>query len=406
MYDVIVVGARCAGSATAVLLARKGFKVLILDKARFPSEIPQGHFIRLRGPKLLRNWGILDDIVRSGCPPVTKMTMDLGDFPLTGTSLVHDGIALGYGPRRSVLDAILIEAAIAAGAEFRAGVSVDDYLSDGAEVTGICGRNYATGAIGTERARITVGADGRHSSLARAVGAPAYEEIAPLACWYFSYWGEVALDGLEIYRRDRSVVFAFPTNAGLTAIFIGWPISEFGRVRQNVAAAFMDVFEQIPQLEKRVCAGRQVERFYGTADVPNFFRKPFGPGWALVGDAGYHKDPYMALGISDALHDAELLAGAIDEGFSGRRTMLDAMTRYEQQRNEASMPLYRQNAQQARFQPVPEKELAIRAAIRGDQEATRALYLVQQGMIPRDESFNPANLQQLSEGIGAETAPF
>jgi flavin-dependent dehydrogenase len=406
MYDVIVVGARCAGSATALLLGRRGFKILVVDRARFPSEIPQGHFIRLRGPKLLRNWGILDDIVRSGCPPVTEMTMDLGDFPLTGKNLVHDGVALGYGPRRGVLDAILIEAAIAAGAEFRAGFSVDDYLSDGACLTGIRGRNYATGAHVTERARITVGADGRHSSLARAVAAPTYEEIAPLACWYFSYWSDIALDGLEIYRRNRSVVFAFPTTAGLTAIFIGWPLSEFGKVRQNVPAAFIDVFEQIPELEERVLAGTQEERFYGTADLPNFFRKPFGPGWALVGDAGYHKDPYMALGISDALHGAELLTCAIEEGFSGTRPILDAMARYERQRNEASMQLYRQNAEQARFRPTPEKELAIRAAIRGDQEATNTYYLALQGMIPPEEFFNPANLQQLTEGIGPETSPF
>jgi flavin-dependent dehydrogenase len=192
----------------------------------------------------------------------------------------------------------------------------------------------------------------------------------------------------------------------LTAIFAGWPISEFAKVRQNIAAAFADVFEHIPDLEERVCAGRQEERFYGAADLPNYFRKPFGPGWALVGDAGYHKDPYMALGISDALHDAQLLACAIDEGFSGSRPILGAMARYEQQRNEASMQLYRQNAEQARFRPVPEKELAIRAAIRGDQQATNTCYMALQGMIPREEFFNPANLQQLTEGIRVETSPF
>jgi flavin-dependent dehydrogenase len=334
------------------------------------------------------------------------MTIDLGDFPLTGTNLFHDGVALGYGPRRGVLDTILIEAAIAAGAEFRAGLSVDGYLGDGACVTGIRGRVYGTGTHVAECARITVGADGKHSSLARAVAAPAYEEIPPLACWYFSYWSDTALDHLEIYRRNRNVVFAFPTNDGLAAIFIGWPVSEFGRVRQNVPAAFMDVLEHIPELEERVRAGRQQERFYGTADLPNFFRKPFGPGWALVGDAGYHKDPYMALGISDALHGAELLACAIEQGLSGRRPMTDAMARYEQQRNEASMQLYRQNAEQARFLPVPEKELAIRAAIRRDQEATNKFYLALQGMIPREEFFNPASKQQSSEGIPAETSPF
>ena len=187
MFDAIVVGGRCAGAATALLLARKGFRVLVVDKARFPAEIPHGHFIRYQGPRLLQRWGLLDKIVGSGCPAVTKMTIDLGDFPLTGTNLEVDGVALGYGPRRRVLDAILIEAAIAAGAEFRDGFSVDDYLMDGAAVTGIRGRSNRTGALITVEARITIGADGRHSSLANAVDAPVYETIPSLACWYFGY---------------------------------------------------------------------------------------------------------------------------------------------------------------------------------------------------------------------------
>jgi flavin-dependent dehydrogenase len=398
MFDAIVVGGRCAGAATALLLARKGFKVLVVDKARFPSEIPQGHFIHRQGPRLLHRWGVLDQIVRSGCPPVTKITMDLGDFPLTGTDLMHDGVAYGYGPRRSTLDAILINAATESGAEFRDGFSVDDYVFYDTAVIGIRGRSYRKGVHISERARITIGADGRHSSLAHAVGAPAYEEIPPLACWYFSYWSGAPLDGLEIYLRGRSVIFAFPTNGGLTAVFIGWEISEFLRVRQNIAESFMNVLAGVPALEQRIRNGRQEERFYGAADVPNFFRKPYGKGWALVGDAGYHKDPYMALGISDALRDAELLASAIDDGLSGRQSLPDALAGYEQQRNTAAMQLYRQNAQLAEFGPVPEEELAIRAAIRGNQEETNKFYLARQGMVPPGAFFNPNNLQRLKAG--------
>jgi flavin-dependent dehydrogenase len=403
MFDAIVVGGRCAGAATALLLARKGFKVLVVDKARFPSEIPHGHFIHRQGPGLLNHWGVLDHIVRSGCPPVTKVTMDLGDFPLTGTNLVRDGVALGYGPRRRVLDAILMEAAIASGAEFRDGFSVDDYVFYHATVMGIRGRSYKSRSHVSERARITIGADGRHSALARAVGARAYEEIPPLACWYFSYWSGAPLDGLEIYLRGRSVIFAFPTTAGLTAVFIGWAISEFPDVRHNIAESFVNVLERVPVLERRIRNGKQEERFYGTADLPNFFRKPYGEGWALVGDAGYHKDPYMALGICDALRDAELLASAIYEGLSGKQPLPDALAGYERQRNMEAMPLYRQNAQLARFGPVPEEELAIRAAIRGNQEETNKFYLARQGMIPPREFFNPDNLQQLRSRAGAGT---
>jgi flavin-dependent dehydrogenase len=191
------------------------------------------------------------------------------------------------------------------------------------------------------------------------------------------------------------VVFVFPTNGGLTAVFIGWPISEFGRVRRNVAAGFMSVLESIPVLEQRIRNGRQEERFYGTADTPNFFRKPYGPGWALVGDAGHHKDPYMALGICDALRDAELLASAIEEGLSGRRALADAMEAYEVRRNAAATQLYHQNAQLARFEPVPQEELALRAVLREDPEETNRYYFALQGVIPPEEFFNPDNLQRL-----------
>jgi flavin-dependent dehydrogenase len=362
MFDAIVVGGRCAGAATALLVARRGFKVLMVDKARFPSEIPHGHFIHRQGPRLLQRWGVLDSIVESGCPAMTKMTLDLEDFPLTGANLVHDGVALGYAPRRRVLDSILIEAAISAGVEFRQGFSVDDYLSDGTAVTGIRGRSYESGARVIERARITVGADGRYSSLARAVGAPVYEAMPPLACYYFSYWSGAPADGLEIYLRGHSLIFVFPTNDELTAVFIGWPTSEFPRIRRSIAASFMDALEQVPRLAQRIRSGKQEERFYGTADLPNFFRKPYGPGWALVGDAGCHKDPCMALGICDAFRDAGLLARAIDEGLSGRQPLPVALGRYEEHGNAASIQLYRENAYQAQFKPVPEDLLAIRAS--------------------------------------------
>ena len=102
--DVIVVGARCAGASTAMLLARKGYRVLVVDRAQFPSDIPRGHFIHRHGPQRLNAWGLLDRVVATGCPAVTSMTADFGDFPLTGKDLVVDGVAFGYAPRRDKLD--------------------------------------------------------------------------------------------------------------------------------------------------------------------------------------------------------------------------------------------------------------------------------------------------------------
>jgi flavin-dependent dehydrogenase len=126
VYDAIVIGARCAGATTAMLLAREGFDVLLVDRASFPSEIPHGHFIHRHGPPRLARWGLLDRVLDTGCPAVTSITMDLGDFPLTGEDLVVDGVPVGLGPRRAALDKVLVDAAVEAGAELREGFPVDD----------------------------------------------------------------------------------------------------------------------------------------------------------------------------------------------------------------------------------------------------------------------------------------
>src|SRR5262245_23570462 len=313
MYDAIVIGARCAGAPTAMLLARKGHKVLVVDRATFPSDVPHGHFIHRDGPARLARWGLLDRIVATNCPAVTTSIMDLGDFPLVGTGLSLGGVALGYGPRRSVFDKLLVDAAVEAGAELRTGFTVDGFTTDGERITGIRGRARAGGAPVTERASVVVGADGRHSRLASFVHAPEYDASATETCWYFSYWSGVTGRSIEIYFREGKAVFVFPTNDSLTGVFVGWPIHQLPAVRANIEAHVMAAVDEIPELSARVRAGSREERFKGACDMANFFRRPWGPGWALVGDAGYHKDPILALGMSDALRGAELLADTLDE---------------------------------------------------------------------------------------------
>ncbi len=395
MYDVIVIGARCAGAPTAMLLARKGHKVLLVDRATFPSDIPHGHFIHRQGPRRLARWGILDRVVSTNCPPITSMVMDLGDFPLVGRSLSRDGIAFGYGPRRSALDNVLVDAAIEAGVELREGFAVERIEAENGRVTGIHGRGRSERASVTERARVTVGADGRHSRLAGFVKAPVYDASPAVACWYFSYWSGVDLQGLEHYYLGDRAVFAHPTNDGLTAVFVGWPIEAFPRVRTGIEAHFMAALDAVPSLGDRVRNGRREERFSGVADVPNFFRKPYGPGWALVGDAGCHKDPYLALGINDAFRDAEFLVEALDDGLTGRCDLEASLEHYERRRNEASAHEYWQNLSAARFIRPPEDIYRIRAAIRGDQEATTLFMLAREGVIPHETFFNPDNLGRL-----------
>jgi flavin-dependent dehydrogenase len=165
--------------------------VLLVDRATFPKDILHGHFIHRHGPRRLQRWGLLDRIVATNCPPVTSITTDYGEIPLTGRELIVDGVALGYGPRRVVLDKVLIDAAVEAGAELREGFTVEGFTTDGDRITGIRGREKGRGSAVTEWASITVGADGRNSHLGRAVQAPKYEVTLPLTCWYFSYWSGV-----------------------------------------------------------------------------------------------------------------------------------------------------------------------------------------------------------------------
>jgi flavin-dependent dehydrogenase len=395
MYDAIIVGARCAGSPLARLLARSGVKVLLVDRATFPSDLPHGHFIHRQGPRRLQAWNLLDRVAETS-PPITEQLVDLGDFPLVARNLVVDGVAWAYGPRRSRLDKLLVDAAVEAGAELRTGFNVDEFVFDGDRVAGIRGRS-PNGKMVQETAAITVGADGRNSRLAAAVQAVTYDVTPSLLCYYFSYWSGVESYPFELYQRsnDRRVVFAFKTSDDLFAIFVGSPIDELPSIRRDVEGHFMSALDLAPEFAARVRAGRREERFYGASDLPNFYRQPYGDGWALVGDAGCHKDPYMALGIADALRDVELLGTAIVDGLSGRRPTQDALADYERQRNLASAPEYRQNLSAARFEPLPPEALRIRQAVRTDPAQATRLAMARFGMIDPQEFFNPANLQRL-----------
>ncbi len=395
MYDAIVVGARCGGSPLARLLALGGAKVLLVDRASFPSEIPHGHFIHRWGPRRLKEWGLLDRVA-AVCEPATRHLVDLGDFPLVAGDLVENGIAWGYGPRRGALDKILVDAAAESGVELRDGFTVEEFLFDGDRVVGIRGR-AANGAPVEERATLTIGADGRNSRLAKAVGAPVYDSAPTLLCYYFSYWSGVESHPYELYQRSdrKRVLFTFRTSGNLFAIFVGFPIEELPAMRSDIERRFMDALELVPDLAERVRSGRREERFYGATDLPNFYRKPYGPGWALVGDAGCHKDPFMALGISDAFRDAGLLASAIADGLSGRLVMEDALAAFERRRNEMSMTEYRQNLSAARFEPLPPEVFLIRQAVRSNPAEATRMSKARYGMIDPKAFFNPQTMQQL-----------
>jgi 2-polyprenyl-6-methoxyphenol hydroxylase-like FAD-dependent oxidoreductase len=382
MYDAIIVGARAAGSPTAMLLARKGHRVLVVDRASFPSDTLSTHYIHQPGVARLRRWGLLDRLVAAGCPPSHRLVFDIGPFALTGAPLPSDGVAEGYAPRRTVLDPLLAEAAAEAGAEVRTNFSVDELLFEGGAVVGV--RSGDT----VERARVVVGADGRNSFVARTAGAIGYDERPGVACAYYTYWGGVDDGAVELYPREgRMVMGGARTNDGLQIVIVFWPRAEFQVVRANVERSFDDALALAPPLAERLAAGERADRFYGVADLPFYYRRPYGPGWALVGDAGYHKDPITAQGITDAFRDAELLADALDAAFTGTRPLDDALADYERIRNEETRPMYELTYEFASLAPPSEEQRALFARLREDPEQTSRFFGTVAGTVPIPEFF-------------------
>jgi flavin-dependent dehydrogenase len=403
MYDAIVVGARCAGAPTAMLLARKGLRVLLVDRDSFPSDHMSTHWIHQPGVARLARWGLRERLAATGCPPITSISMDLGPFALRGTPPPYGDIAQAYCPRRTVLDKLLVDAAVEAGVELRECFAVQNLLWDGQRVSGISGRT-ASGASITEKASIVIGADGIHSLVARQVEAPSYTTKPALSCVYYSYWSGLDLDGVEFYPRDGRGFGVLPTHDGLAAIIVGWAHDQFQAYRADIEGNYLKTLELAPALAERVRQGKREERFTGTADMPNFFRKPFGPGWALVGDAGYHKDSITAQGISDAFRDAELVAEAVDDGLAGRRPIEQALAAYEQRRNQAALPLYEFTCQLAALEPPPAEMQQLFAALRHNQEQTNRFFGVMAGTVPAPEFFAPENLGRIM-GAGGRVAP-
>lgn len=394
MYDVIVVGARCAGAATALLLARQGHRVLLVDRNTFPSDhILSNHMVWQPGIARLQRWGLLDALVRSGCPPISTATIDVGPFALTGRFPAYEGVAEAYAPRRLILDQILVEATTRAGVELWEGCTVDELLvsSDvaGQRVSGIRGhRNNGGGQI-QARATVVVAADGMRSRLAEQLDAPKYAEHPALSGTYFTYWSGLPIRVPTLYPRSHRTIAAYPTHDDLTVVSVDWAIADYRAVRRDIAGAyFSTIAEHAPELYEALQQATREARWIGTA-VPNYFRRPYGPGWALVGDAGYLKDPGTAQGITDAFAHAELLASALDGFLRGERGYDDALADYEQQRNAAVGDMYAFTVAQAALAPPTPEEQELFAALQNDPDLFELFLGVYAGAVPVADFFGP-----------------
>jgi len=392
-YDAIIVGARCAGAPTAMHLAAQGHKVLVVDRATFPSDTVSTHMIHPRGVEALERWGLLDEVVATGCPPIESYSFDFGPVVLRGTARTAAGSSTAYAPRRVVLDKILVDAAAKAGAEVREGFTVEDVLVEDGAVVGIRGHGER-GKTLELRSRVTVGADGRSSKVAKAVRPEHYHDKPVLQQGYYSYWRDLPVDGFEIYIRPDRGWAALPTNDDLTLIVGGWPAVEAAAYRADPENNFLRTLDLAPAFADRVRTATRVERFTA-ASSPNFFRKPFGPGWALVGDAGYTKDPITAQGMSDAFVDSERCAAALDAALTGARSFDEAMDEYQRERDEHALPIYEFTTQLATLEPPPPEMQQLLGALHGNQEAIDGFVSVNAGCLSPMDFFSPDNIGRI-----------
>jgi 2-polyprenyl-6-methoxyphenol hydroxylase-like FAD-dependent oxidoreductase len=391
-FDAIVVGARCAGSPTAMLLARKGYRVLVVDRATFPSDTVSTHILHPLGVRALANWGLLDRLTATGCPPIHTYSFDFGPFTIAGAPGTSDA-PVAYCPRRTVLDKLLVDAAAESGAEIREGFSVEEILIEDGRAAGIKGRSKRGNSI-VERAAVVVGADGRQSIVAEAVRPERYDEKPPLLAAYYTYWSGLPMDGrFEQYIRDRRGFGVAPTHDGLTLIIAGWPYAEFAENKKDIEGHYRKTIALAPAFAERLRGARQEARFAGAA-VPNYFRKPYGRGWALVGDAGYNKDFITAQGMLDAFRDAELCAKALDASFSGT-PFDDAMGVYQRTRDARVKAMYEFTCQLATLEPPPPEMQQLFAAIHGNQQAMDDFARMNAGTISPEEFFAPQNVDAI-----------
>ena len=335
-YDAIVVGARCAGAATAMLLARSGLRVLVIDRARYGTDTLSTHAL-MRGAVLrLHQWGVLPAIIEAGAAPVTNTVFYYAGEPLVVPIKPRAGVSALYAPARALLDRVLADAASRAGAHVVHETAMRELLraADG-RVRGIVlqdrrGRNHRIAA------EIVVGADGLHSTVARLAGSSIYRSGHYMSSVVYAHWSGVHLDGYRWYYLPDLSAGAIPTMRDEACVFVSIPSNRFLETfRGDMSSAYMKLLRAIaPELAEAMGRGRQTGGFRGFAGHPGHFRQSWGPGWALVGDAGYFKDPLTAHGITDALRDAELLASAI---VSGNEEDLET---YQHARDELSGELF------------------------------------------------------------------
>jgi flavin-dependent dehydrogenase len=378
-HDVVIVGGRVAGSATAMLLAHLGHDVVIVDQASFPSDTVSTHSIARSGVVQLRRWGLVDEVLASGAPAIRQVTFNAAGESTRRTIKDKAGVDFLVAPRRYLLDTLLATAAEHAGAELHTGITVTGLQRDGGgRVVGVSGHDR-TGDRVQIGARFVVGADGLRSRVAGLVDATINETGRAGGAAQYTYYAGSPWTDIEFFVAERSFAGVFPTHDGQACIWVCTPSADAKAVRRRTGSrveAFGQLLERsAPELAERLRHARRTSPVQGMLRQPNQLRQAFGPGWALVGDAGYYRDAITAYGISDAFRDAEFLAVALDRALNGDGEEVTALSAYQQHRDQALREIFEITCRLAAYPPVPtfvELQKQLSAAIDKDAAALAA----------------------------------
>lgn len=384
-FDVIVVGARCAGAPLATLLARDGLRVCVVDKDRFPSDTLSTHGVQPAGVQVLERIGVLDSLLKLA-PPILRLRMVLDDASMPAADVVAITGSPGLSVRRIRLDEILVNAAAAAGAEVRLQTAVTGLLRDGGRVAGVLTTS------GELRAPLVVGADGVRSAVARMVGAQEYNPTPNGRVFMWGYYEADPTEGeMWIGKVDDHTYLAMPTDGGLTLVGVCPSIERREEVRADREAVFEAGLRAWPELDAAVGSSQREGSVRTMANMRGFFRTSAGPGWALVGDAGHFKDPTPGQGIADALRQAEKLAVTIRRALNGGPTRADEILReWWRWRDEDAWEMYWLAHDMGASGPTPPLRREAQRRIAADPELSTALVRILNHELRPSEAFTPA----------------
>jgi menaquinone-9 beta-reductase len=384
-FDVIIVGARCAGSPLATLLARAGLRVCVVDKAGFPSDTPSTHAVQPCGVKILEDLGVLEPLLKIA-PPIERGTMLLDDARIEVSGLSELVGAPMVNARRVTLDAILIEAAAAAGADVRTRTGVSSLVEDRGRIVGV----RTTG--GELRAPLVVGADGARSTVARLVGASEYESTPPGRVFLWGYLEGVPADndGIWLGKVGDHGFLAFPTDSDLFMAAVVPSIDRREELRRERDTAYAEALTHWPELHASLAGARRVGPVHMMSRWHGFFRESAGPGWVLLADAGHFKDPTPGQGISDALRQAVELAVAIEKALGGSHPTNQVLRDWWSWRDQDAWEMYWFAHDMGASGPTPLLQQEILRRIAGDRQLTEGLLRVLNHDLAPSKAFPPA----------------